>query len=300
MRRTDLEPKPPFAAALLRRLWAFACLLALLIQCGCEQEKVTEDEAEMRAIFAKARELDAQGEYHKAMVHYETILARHPNWMSTRLNAAMAAYDSGQYSKAVGHFELLHKYGPKDWFVIRKLIQCHEHLKNDEKVEEFRKKLHELREHKDGSLLLKRYQGYTRDYIPVGTNHVIGYEFFDYKKHGRLWYFKLEDHHRTAISGFLVEASPFFDAEGHRIFYISESLPGWLRVWHVGPLPTQRDGERDYTWAKKFIFEILQGARQPLVVKPLPQDLQLLDVPDLPGSHPQGQDIEAEPELPKE
>ncbi|MCZ7647238.1 MAG: hypothetical protein M5U26_18615 [Planctomycetota bacterium] len=261
-----------------RIAWALGLAVLLLLP-GCE-EPVGPDDAEMRRIFEEARELDRQGRYHEAMVRYETILARHPNWMSTRLNAAMAAYDSAQYQKAVEHFEILHKYGPKDWFVIRKLVQCYERLDNRMKINEYRQKLLDLRLHKDGSEVLKSFQGFTRDYIPVGTTHLIGYEFFDPQEHGKLWYFKLEDLHRKPLSGFLVEASPYFDAQGRRMFYITESCPGWMRVWFLGTIPTAEGGLRDYHWARTRVEEILQGKHRPLVVKPLPPGVAIFDVPD--------------------
>lgn len=102
-----------------------ACLLALLLwTSGCEEGAGVDprERQAMQAIFDEARRLDEAGRYHEALVRYETILARHPNYASTRLNAAMAAYDSGQYEKAAAHFEVLRKAGPRDWFVIRKLI----------------------------------------------------------------------------------------------------------------------------------------------------------------------------------
>jgi tetratricopeptide (TPR) repeat protein len=227
----------------------------------------------MRALFAEARTLDAAGKHHEALVRYETILGRHPNWMSTRLNAAMAAYDSGQYEKATGHFELIHKYGPNDWFIVRKLIQCYERLGRDQKVAEFRKKLTDLRNRKDGSPLLNSFQGFTRDYIPVGTMHLIGYEFFEPQKHGRFWLFKLEDHHRTPLSIFLVHSSPFHNSNGQRLFYVTEACPGWMRVWYVGA-----EG-RSYEWSRTCVTEILQSKRSPLIVKPVPLDLKVLQVP---------------------
>ncbi len=246
--------------------------LLLLGFLACE-EQPTVDEDKMKSIFEAARELDAEGRYHEAMVMYESILAVHPTWMSTRLNAAMAAYDSGQYTNAVGHFELLHKYGPTDWFVIRKLIQCYERLKRIDKVDAYRAKLADLRKRKDGSEVLKKYEGFTRDYIPIGTKHMIGYEFFDPQKHGRLWFFKLENHHRKPISSFLVEASPFHTNKGHRIFYITEFQPGWMRVWHIG------EEGRKYQWSREFVMAILQGKHRPLVVKPLPAGLMVQELP---------------------
>ena len=240
---------------------------------GCEQEQAGDDELEMRALFEEARKLDADGKHHEALVRYETILGRHPNWMSTRLNAAMAAYDSGQYEKATGHFEVIHKYGPNDWFIVRKLIQCYERLGRDEKVEEFRKKLTDLRNRQDGSPLLKNFQGFTRDYIPVNTMHLIGYEFFEPQKHGRFWLFKLEDHHRRPLSIFLIHSSPFHNGSGQRLFYLTEACPGWMRVWYVGP-----EG-RDYEWSRTRVTEVLQSKQRPLIVKPVPLDLEVLDVP---------------------
>ena len=257
------------------RLAAFGILLLLLP--GCE-EKTGPDEEEMRAIFEEARKLDSEGRHHEAMVRYETILARHPDWMSTRLNAAMAAYDSGQYDKALGHFELLYKFAPTDWFIMRKLIQCYERLERKDKVEELRGKLAALRARGDGSPLLKSYQGFTRDYLPVGTGHLIGYEFFEPQRHGRLWLFRLEDRHRKPLTAFLLESSPFHGSDGRRIFYLTEACPGWLRLWYAGP-----EG-REYEWARQRVLEVLQGRHAPLVVKPLPQDVQAFEIPgEAPG-----------------
>lgn len=249
-------------------------VLLCLLMSGCEEQVNKEDAEEMRALFEEARALDRKGDYHLALIRYEAILARHPTWMSTRLNAAMSAYDSGNYPKAAGHFEILHKYGPKDWFVIRKLIQTYERMGRKDKVNAYRAKLAELRKLKDGSELLKQYQGFTRDYIPVGNMHIIGYEFFDPAKHGRMWLFKLEDRHRRPISTFLVEASPFHNNDGRRLFYLTERQKGWLRLWYVGV-----EG-RDYDWSRKRVMEVLQGKRRPMVVKPLPAGLA---VPGLPG-----------------
>src|SRR4051794_41086550 len=98
---------------------AFAAVLAVLfILPGCEEARGLDprERAELEQIFEQARMLDEMGRYHEALVRYETILARHPEFMSTRLNAAMAAYDSGQYQKANDHFEALHKFRPADWF----------------------------------------------------------------------------------------------------------------------------------------------------------------------------------------
>jgi tetratricopeptide (TPR) repeat protein len=248
--------------------------LALLVPPGCEPEKPGADEEEMRALFEVARQLDSEGRHHEALVRYETILGKHPTWMSTRLNAAMAAYDSGQYQKAIGHFELIHKYGPTDWFIVRKLIQCYERVGRDDKVDEFRKKLTDLRNRQDGSPLLKSYQGFTRDYIPVGAAmHLIGYEFFEPEKHGQFWLFKLEDMHRTPLSIFVIHSSPFHNGSGQRLFYLTEACPGWMRVWYVGP-----EG-RNYDWARKRVTEVLQSKQAPLLVKPVPLDLDLLNVP---------------------
>jgi len=249
------------------------CAIAALCLCGCVEEKVGEDEPEMRRIFAEARRLDNEGKHHEALIKYELILAKHPEWMSTRFNAAMAGYDAGEFDKAANHFEILHKFGPTDWFVIRKLIQCYERLEKKDKVEKFRQMLTDLRNRQDGSPLLKQYQGFTRDYIPIGTLHLIGYEFFDPHKHGKLWFFKLEDQHRKPLSSFMVESSPFHDNDGHRLFYITESCPGWMRVWYVGP-----EG-KDYDWSRKTIVDILSGKCQPLCVKPLPADVEIFDVP---------------------
>ena len=257
---------------------------------GCQQERPGPDETEMRKVFDEARKLDADGRHHEAMVRYETILARHPDWVTTRLNAAMAAYDSGQYEKAAGHFEILHKYGPTDWFIVRKLIQCYERLERKDKVAAYRQKLTDLRARQDGSPLLKRYQGFSRDYLPVGAMHLIGYEFFEPQQHGRLWLFRLEDHHRKPVTTFLLESAPFHNQEGRRLFYLTEACPGWLRVWYVGPQG------REYDWARERVMEILQGRHAPVVVKPLPQDLDVLELPgaraaegpETPGPGPAG------------
>jgi tetratricopeptide (TPR) repeat protein len=250
------------------------CFLALT---GCEEERGLDprERAEMQSIFSEARKLDDQGRYHEALVRYESILARHPTFMSTRLNAAMAAYDSGQYAKSRDHFEVLHKYGPGDWFVVRKLIQCSERLGNDEAVKAYRKKLDTLRAQKDGSPTLKKYEGLTRDFIPIGTMHLIGYEFFEPKKHGRLWFFKLEDKGKNQVSAFLLQSTPFFDNDGRRLFSLTEASYGWLKVWHVGT-----EG-RDYKWSRDFVIECLQGKRQPLVVKPLPPEYDALNAPGI-------------------
>jgi tetratricopeptide (TPR) repeat protein len=256
------------------RLCALAVLLAFT---GCDEEGRNVDPREraaMQAIFEEARRLDDQGRYHEALVRYETILARHPEFMSTRLNAAMAAYDSGQYQKAADHFEVLHKYGPGDWFVIRKLIQCYERLEKPETVELYRKKLERLRQQKEGSIVLKRYQGLTRDYIPVGSMHLIGYEFFEPAKHGRLWFFRLEDRQRAPVSAFLLAATPYHDNSGKRLFSLTEATNGWLRIWHVGA-----EG-RDYAWTRDVVLDCLHGKRQPLVTKPLPPDYEALAAPD--------------------
>jgi len=265
---------------LLPMLILMAAVSSLLLLSGCQEEEAGDDELEMRALFAEARKLDEQGKHHEALVRYETILGRHPNWMSTRLNAGMAAYDSGQYEKAAGHFELIHKYGPNDWYIVRKLIQCYERLRRDDKVAVFRKKLTDLRNKKDGSPLLKSFHGFSRDYIPVGTMHLIGYEFFEPKKHGRFWLFKLEDHHRKPLSIFLIHSTPFHNGKGQRLFYLTEACPGWMRTWYVGP-----EG-RSYEWSRKRVTEILESKHKPLMVKPLPLDLEVLDVPG--GTSPQG------------
>src|SRR5579864_6268306 len=96
----------------VRRLVAAALVAALLILPGCEEGRGLDprERAEMEQLFAEARKLDDAGRFHEALVRYETILARHPEFMSTRLNAAMAAYDAGEYQKANDHFEVLHKY----------------------------------------------------------------------------------------------------------------------------------------------------------------------------------------------
>ncbi|MCY3019040.1 MAG: hypothetical protein NTW87_08430 [Planctomycetota bacterium] len=269
------------------------CVLAalLLVSTGCEEGRGGDprERAELQAIFDEARKLDEAGRYHEALVRYETILGRHPEFVSTRLNAAMAAYDSGQYQKAVDHFEVLHKYGPGDWFVIRKLIQCHERLGNTEAVAAYRKKLENLRQQKEGSIVLKRYQGLTRDYIPVGSMHLIGYEFFEPKKHGRLWFFRLEDKNKTPVSAFLLESTPFHDNSGRRLFCLTEATNGWLRIWHVGA-----DG-RDYQWTRDTVLDCLHGKRTPLVTKPLPPDYEALAAPD--AGPPEAAKKGAEPPL---
>jgi tetratricopeptide (TPR) repeat protein len=260
-----------------RVLWcsSFALVALLLVLAGCEEGKGMDprERAEMQRIFEDARKLDDAGRYHEALVRYETILARHPEFMSTRLNAAMAAYDSGQYGKAKDHFEVLHKHGPDDWFVVRKLIQCNERLGNTDGVEMYRRKLTALRNMKDGSVVLKRYEGSTRDFIPIGTMHLIGYEFFEPKKHGRLWFFKLEDKQKNQVSAFLLQSTPFHDNSGKRLFTLTEASFGWLRIWYVGA-----EG-RDYKWTRDIVIECLQGKRQPLVTKPLPPDYDAVVAP---------------------
>ena len=258
---------------LLPRLLVFCVVIAALSGCQELQGLDPRERAEMEEIFAQARKFDEVGQYHEALVRYETILGRHPDFMSTRLNAAMSAYDAGEYQKANDHFEVLHKFGPSDWFVIRKLIQCNERLNKQEKVDEYRKMLEGLRQQKDGSAILKHYEGLTRDYIPIGTMHLIGYEFFEPKKHGRLWYFKLEDRSKNQVSAFLLEATPFFTNDGHRIFSLTEASFGWLKVWHVGP-----EG-REYNWTRDRVIECLQGKRQPLVTRPLPPEFEALAAP---------------------
>lgn len=251
-------------------------VVALLLFAGCEERDIPIDPREraaLQAIFEEARELDRQGRYHEALVRYETILAQRPQYMSTRVNAAMAAYDSGQYAKAADHFEILHKYGPGDWFVVRKLIQCYERTDNKLKVDLYREKLAKLRKNPEASPTLKRYEGLTRDYIPVGSMHLIGYEFFDPKKHGRLWFFKLEDREKQTVTQFLLQATPYFEKDGRRIFNLVESVNGWMRIWHVGP-----EG-RDYAWTRGVVLECLQGKREPLVTKPLPAEYEGLAAP---------------------
>src|SRR5580765_3084767 len=81
---------------------------ALLISTGCNEEHQIRglpprEKAELEKLFAEARQLDDAGRYHEALVRYETILVLHPEFVSTRLNAAMAAYDSGQYQKSADH-----------------------------------------------------------------------------------------------------------------------------------------------------------------------------------------------------
>ena len=253
-----------------------AAILVLVLCSGCPEETrglLPAERAEMEAIFAEARKLDELGRYHEALVRYETILARHPEFMSTRINAAMAAYDSGQYQKANDHFEVLHKYGPNDWFIMRKLIQCNERLGNADAVETYRKELEHLRQQKNGSALLKEYEGLTRDYLPVGTMHLIGYEFFEPKKHGRLWFFKLEDKHGTTVSAFVLQATPFHENNGKRLFNLTEVSNGWMRIWHVGT-----EG-RDYEWTREMVLACLQGKRQPLVTRPLPASFEQISAP---------------------
>jgi len=251
-------------------------LALLFIISGCDETRGLDprERAAMTMIFEEARILDEQGRFHEALVRYETVLARHPEFMSTRLNAAMAAYDAGAYEKAKNHFEVLHKYGPGDWFVIRKLIQCNERLGDKEAVELYRKKLDKLRAQAAGSVVLKRYEGLTRDYIPVGTMHLIGYEFFEPRKHGRLWFFRLEDKNKTPVTAFLLEATPYHDNSGKRLFSLTEATNGWMRIWYVGA-----DG-RDYSWTRDFVLSCLQGRRQPLVVRPLPPDYESIAAPD--------------------
>ena len=267
--------------------------LTLLVFCGCEEGRDLDprERAEMQRIFADARKLDDAGRFHEALVRYETILARHPGYMSTRLNAAMAAYDSGQFEKARDHFEVLHKYGPSDWFVIRKLIQCNERLGKPEAVEAYRKKLDALRQLKDGSIALKRYEGLTRDYIPVGSMHLIGYEFFEPKKHGRLWFFKLEDKSKAQVSAFLLQSTPFHDNDGKRLFTLTEASFGWLRVWHVGP-----EG-RDYPWTRDFVLECLHGKRMPISTRALPPEYEALAIPAAKGP-PDAKEVETEEKQP--
>ncbi|MGD0089626.1 MAG: hypothetical protein ABSE73_06870 [Planctomycetota bacterium] len=271
-------------------------LWLLLLATGCEEGRDLDprEREAMQAIFAEARRLDESGRYHEALVRYETILARHPEFMSTRLNAAMAAYDSGQYQKSADHFELLHQAGPGDWFVIRKLIQCYERLADKEKVALYRKKLERLRQQKDGSLVLKRYEGLTRDYIPLGTMHLIGYEFFEPKKHGRLWFFRLEDKSKASVSAFLLQATPFHNNAGLRLFCLTEAANGWLRIWHVGA-----EG-RDYNWTRDVVLDCLHGKRTPLVTKPLPPDYEALAAPDAGISGPPEKDEPKSEEPPHE
>lgn len=251
--------------------------ITIIFTSGCDERDGANvdpiERAELQHVFAEARKLDEAGRYHEALVRYETILARRPNYMSTRLNAGMAAYDSGQYEKATQHFLILHKAGPGDWFVIRKLIQCYERLDKPAEVKQFRTKLDALRSQKDGSLLLKRYEGLTRDYVPMGSMHLIGYEFFEPKKHGRLWFFHLEDRERTPVSAFLLEATPFHDNSGKRMFSLTEASFGWLRIWYVGA-----EG-RDYKWTRDYVMECLQGKRQPLLTRPLPPEYEALVAP---------------------
>lgn len=256
-------------------LFAFAAAL-LFIAMGCDEARGLDprERAKMQAIFEEGRAYDEAGRYHEALVRYETVLAQHPEFMSTRLNAAMAAYDGGQYDKSRTHFEALHKYHPADWFVIRKLIQCCERLKDKEGSELYRAKLEKLRKQAEGSVLLKKYEGLTRDYIPIGTMHLIGYEFFEPKKHGRLWFFRLEDKNKAPVTAFLLEATPFHDPAGRRLFSLTEATNGWLRIWHVGV-----EG-REYAWTRDVVLDCLHGKRTPLITRPLPADFEALAAPD--------------------
>ena len=252
---------------------------------GCTPEQPGADEEEMKRLFEEARKLDEKGDHHEAMTVYESILAKHPNSMAAHFNAGMSAYDSAQYPKALGHFEMLYKYSPKDWFIIRKLIQCYERLERPDKVDYYRKKLEELRTKQDGAEVLKTFQGFTRDYVPVGSMHLIGYEFFDPKKSGKLWFFKLEDAYRRPISSFLLEASPFHLNNGRRMFYLTESSNGWMRIWYAG------ENGRDYAWTRTLVLEVLSGKRTPLACKPLPPGTQAFEEPGqenvpLPGDNP--------------
>ena len=256
---------------------ALICAILILLPSGCVEEMSglnPREKAELEAIFETARKLDEAGRFHEALVRYETILGRHPEFVSTRLNAAMAAYDSGQYQKAADHFEILHKAGPKDWFILRKLIQCYERLGRDEVVRVYRDKLEAIRQQTSDATLLKQYAGLTRDFIPMGSMHLIGYEFFEPKKHGRLWLFKLEDRNKSTVSTFVLEATAFHDAAGKRIFCLTEANRGWLNVWHIGS-----EG-RDYRWARDFTVDCLLGKREPLATKALPPDYLAVAIPE--------------------
>jgi len=270
-----LSPLPRLAPSRVLIIGAFAAVW-LFLGTGCEEGRGLDprEKARMQVIFEEGRAYDEAGRYHEALVRYETVLASHPEFLSTRLNAAMAAYDGGEYDKAKTHFEALHKYHPADWFVIRKLIQCCERLNDKEGSDMYRAKLERLRKHAEGSELLKRYEGLTRDYIPIGTMHLIGYEFFEPKKHGRLWFFRLEDRDKSPVTAFLLEATPYHDAEGRRLFSLTEASNGWLRIWYVGA-----EG-REYQWTRDVVLDCLHGKRTPLVTRPLPADYEPIAAPD--------------------
>jgi hypothetical protein len=259
-----------------RRRAAAGLLASLCLLAGCVEpppEPRSAEEERLRSLFIEARRLDDEGRHHEALVRYETILARHPEWSSTRLNAAMAAYDSGQYVKAAEHFEFMHQLAPKDWYIIRKIIQCRERLGDRMAVDRWRDLLADMRRRKDGGVILKTHAGFARDYLPVQDMHLIGYEFFDPEQHGRHWLFRLEDRERRPVTTFLVEKSPFTARDQQPIFHVREHSPGWLRVWHVGP-----EGS-DYDWSRALVRECLSGKRLPLAVKPLPGGARPFETP---------------------
>ena len=60
------------------------CGVGLLIFfSGCEEGSGVDprERAELQALFDEARKLDDEGRYHEALVRYETILARHPEFV---------------------------------------------------------------------------------------------------------------------------------------------------------------------------------------------------------------------------
>ncbi len=107
--------------------------------------------------------------------------------------------------------------------------------------------------------------------------HLIGYEFFEPKKHGRLWLFKLEDKNRVTVSTFLLESTSFYDNSGKRLFCLAEANRGWMNIWYVGT-----EG-RDYKWTRDLVIECLQGKREPIVTKPLPSDYVQVAIPEISG-----------------
>jgi tetratricopeptide (TPR) repeat protein len=271
----------------------FIFFAATLLSSACGRPPQNKPDLEVRAIFDEALRLDKEGRHHEALVRYETVLGRHPGFVSTRLNAALAAYDSGQYAKAVEHFNILRVNAPGDWFVLRKLIQCHERLGDEQKVAELRKELRRLRADPQGSLVLKRYKGFTRDFIPVGELRLIGYEFFEPKEHGRLWYFRLEDAQSRRRAAFLLESTPHLSPDGRRVYCLSETAPGYLRVWQVGP-----EG-RAYEWTRAFVVEAIAGKKRPLLERPLPEDADVWGR-SIPDGEPESSPENAKPSAAKE
>jgi len=268
-----------------------------VILSGCDDRPPPDSEVELRKIFAEARGLDENRRFHEAFVRYETILAQHPEWASTRLNAAMSAFDSGQYEKAVTHFNILHLSAPREAFLIRKLIQCYERLEQKDKAEEYRVKLMALRGSAGPTEAVKTHQGFTRDYLPIGNeHHLLIYEFFEPAWHGKYWYFKVEQFNGVTATEFQLESSPFFLNDGRRIFYLTEYCNGWLRVWYVGPVPFdvlppppepppgRPLRERDFRWARQRVVEVLEGKQVPLAIKPLGPGVTIFDVPGRAGS----------------